>query len=226
MNRQQFIDIVAPVAVKVRVDGGVLFPSVSLAQAILETGGNIPSWNNIVGYKVGSGTLTEYWHGRSVSAKTWEVYGGSRYDNITANWRAYDNIEDCLKDQALLFLNNRLRYYQVIGARSPAEQANALQMSGYATDPLYASKIIALIRSGGYEKYDKEAEEGMEAIKEMQAEIAELRALVRVGPPPVWAKPTVDKLVAKKLLSDPTGDISFFRALVVLDRAGAFDNVK
>ncbi|RXZ84157.1 M15 family peptidase [Paenibacillaceae bacterium] len=48
--------------------------------------------------------------------------------------------------------------------------------------------------------------------------------------PPTWAKATVDKLtkMASKsgngfVLTDPTGDYSFYRALVVLDRTGAFD---
>lgn len=35
MNRQDFIRTVAPIAVKVRLEGGPLFPSVSVAQMIL-----------------------------------------------------------------------------------------------------------------------------------------------------------------------------------------------
>ncbi|MCI3925167.1 glucosaminidase domain-containing protein [Paenibacillus sp. TRM 82003] len=152
MSRNAFLAAVAPVAVKVRIDGGVLFPSVSIAQALLETGGKIHDWNNIVGYKVGSGRTTPYWRGRSVSTKTWEVYDGVRVDGVKAFWRAYDSIEDCLKDQALLFLNNRSRYQRVIDARTPGEQAAMLKECGYATDPAYAGKIMAIIRSGGFER--------------------------------------------------------------------------
>lgn len=228
MKRSEFISMVAPVAVKVRIDGGVLFPSVSLAQTLLETGGNIPSWNNIVGYKVGSGRYTDYWKGASVSTTTWEVYDGVRYDNVKANWRAYDTIEDSLKDQALLFLNNRSRYQPVIDAKTPEAQARALQSSGYATDPQYANKLLSIMRSEGFAKYDKEADEGMEALRDLQQQVKELQGMLQLyavdGPAPDWAKPTVDKLVAAKLLQDPTGNRAFFRTLVLLDRAGFFDN--
>jgi N-acetyl-anhydromuramyl-L-alanine amidase AmpD len=42
-------------------------------------------------------------------------------------------------------------------------------------------------------------------------------------PVPDWAKATIDKLVAKGKLTDPTGDYSFYRVLVILDRFGLFD---
>lgn len=222
MNRQQFVNVVSPVAVKVRIDGGVLFPSVSLAQTILETGGNIPSWNNIVGYKVGSGRRTDYWNGRSVSTRTWEVYDGVRHDNVTANWRAYDSIEFCLKDQALLFIHNA-RYARVIRSKTPVEQAAMLKECGYATDPAYADKIAAIIRSERFERYDQEADAGMEALRDMQRQLDELKALMQEQPAPEWAAPTVEKLVQMKLLNDPNGDRSFHRMLVVLDRAGVFE---
>lgn len=230
MNRSDFIAAVAPVVVKVRVDGGVLFPSVSIAQTILETGAKFNAWNNIVGYKVGSGKLTPYWHGRSVSTTTWEVYDGVRHDGVVANWRAYDTIEDCLKDQALLFLNNRSRYQPVIDAATPAQQARALYDSGYATDaprevdgdPAYYEKIMSLVAAHGLTKYDKEAEDMLERIAELEKRIAALEALTAEGPPPEWAANTVKKLVDAKWLNDPNGDRSFHRALVVLDRAGVF----
>lgn len=229
MERSEFVAIVAPVAVKVKIDGGVLFPSVSIAQTILETGANIPSYNNLTGYKVGSGRRTPYWDGRSISRSTWEVYDGVRHDNVTALWRVYDSIEDSLKDQALLFLNNRSRYQRVIDAPTPAEQARALQASGYATDPQYANKLIAIMNSGGYAKYDKEAEEGMEAIREMQQQIQEMRALfetyVAETNPPEWARPTMEKLHQLGLLNDMNGSRDLFRAIVVMDRAGLFDQV-
>lgn len=227
MERSEFVAIVAPVAVKVRVDGGVLFPSVSIAQTILETGAKIPSYNNITGYKTGSGRRTPYWDGRSISRNTWEVYDGIRHDHVPGLWRVYDNIEDSLKDQALLFLNNRSRYQRVIDAKTPEQQAKALQSSGYATDPHYASKIISILMSGGYTKYDKEAEEAMEALQEMQRQLDEMRgmieALVAEKEPPSWAQPTVNKLIKRGWLSDPEGTRSLFRALVVMDRAGLFD---
>lgn len=227
MNRSDFVAIVAPVAVKVRVDGGVLFPSVSIAQTILETGANIPSYNNLTGYKVGSGRRTPYWDGRSISRNTWEVYDGVRHDNVPGLWRVYDSIEDSLKDQALLFLNNRSRYQRVIDAKTPEQQARALQTSGYATDPQYANKILSILMSGGYKKYDEEAEKAMEALKELQQQLDEMRkkleALAAEKEPPSWAAPTIRKLQERGWLNDPEGTRTLFRALVVMDRAGLFD---
>lgn len=155
MTRAEFIRIIAPIAVKLRLEGSPVFPSIRIAQALLETGGKIPAWNNLVGFKVGGGQTNAYWRGRSVSTQTWEVYDGVRYDNVIANWRAYDSVEDCFRDQDFLF--GYSRYDRVRIARSPSEQAAALYVCGYATDPFYAGKIVAL--ASQYTQYDEEATE-------------------------------------------------------------------
>lgn len=51
-TRQEFIEMIAPIAVKLRVENSPIYPSVRIAQAIQETGGNLNAWNNLVGYKV------------------------------------------------------------------------------------------------------------------------------------------------------------------------------
>jgi flagellar protein FlgJ len=152
MTRQEFIDVIAPVAVKQRAEGSPIFPSVRIAQAILETGCVLHEWNNLVGYKVGLGLTNAYWTGRSVSTKTWEVYEGVRYDNVTANWRAYDTIEDCFRDQDLLFQWSR--YDRVRAAQSPQEQTEMLRACGYATDPTYPLKLNSFISGFELWKYD------------------------------------------------------------------------
>ncbi|SCW82762.1 Flagellum-specific peptidoglycan hydrolase FlgJ [Paenibacillus tianmuensis] len=159
MTRAEFIAVIAPVAVKLRRDGSPILPSVRIAQALLETGGRIHEWNNVVGYKVGRGQPNAYWKGRSVSTKTWEVYDGVRHDNIVANWRAYDSVEDCFRDQDVLFQSSR--YDRVRAAKTPAEQAEMLRACGYATDPDYSKKLKHLIASYSLEQYDKEAAEVM-----------------------------------------------------------------
>lgn len=159
MNPQQFIQTIAPIAQKLRREGSPLFPSVRIAQSALETGWKIPSWNNMVGLKVGSGQTNQYWQGRSVNSKTWEVYNEQRVDT-RANFRAYDRIEDSFRDQDLLF--NLKRYQGVREAKSPEEQAHQLYKSGYATDPLYAQKIIAIIQQYGLKQYDLIPREGEE----------------------------------------------------------------
>jgi flagellar protein FlgJ len=227
MTRSEFITTVAPVAVKVRVDGGPLFPSVSVAQTLLETGGRIPAWNNLVGYKVGSGKRTPYWDGRAVRKGTWEVYDG-RTVQTAADFRAYDSIEHCLKDQALLFLNNLGRYRPVVEAPDPESQARALRACGYATDPAYAEKIMAIRSAYKLEKYDEEARKAMEALKEMQEKVATLQREVEalrkrdsMDSVPSWAQAAVDAAVRAKLI-DPAagGSFDFYRFLTVMHRAG------
>lgn len=228
-----FIAAVAPVAVKVRIDGGPLFPSVSVAQTLLETGGRIHPWNNIVGYKVGSGRRTPYWDGRAVRKGTWEVYDG-RTVQTSADFRVYDSIEHCLKDQALLFLDNPGRYLPVVQAPNPESQARALQASGYATDPAYADKILSIRRSHGLAKYDEEAKLAMEMLKELQEKIDHLasenkqlrqrvdrlenRARMSI---PEWAKEAVDAAVAAGIVDTPEGgSYDFYRVLTVMHRKG------
>ena len=226
MTRSEFIATVAPVAVKVRVDGGPLFPSVSVAQTLLETGGRIPAWNNLVGYKVGSGRRTPYWNGRAIRKGTWEVYDG-RTVQTAADFRAYDSIEHCLKDQALLFLGNS-RYRAVVDAPDPESQARALRACGYATDPLYADKIISIRKTYGLAKYDEEAQKAVEALKEMQAkldalqrEVEALRKRDSMDGVPSWARAAVDAAVRAGLIDSPDGgSFDFYRLLTIMHRAG------
>jgi len=253
MSREAFIATVAPVAVKVRVDGGVLFPSVSIAQMILETGGKINSWFNLVGYKVGSGRTTPYWQGRSVSATTWEVIDGTRVDHVAANFRAYDSIEHCLKDQALLFLNNPGRYQRVLDARSPGEQARMLQECGYATDPQYAAKLMAISNLHKLETYDEEANVAMERIAELERKLDDMdkrinaceQTIARLAKQtqelanlhkaaiPDWAKDAVEAAAntngidGRKIIDTPEGgSLDFYRLVTVMYRAGLFGNGK
>jgi flagellar protein FlgJ len=153
-TKGEFIALIAPIVQRVRREGGALLPSVSIAQSWLETGGRVPSWYNMAGYKVGSGKTTPYWDGSSVNTATKEVYNGVTV-RTSANWRAYKSIYDFYKDQDLLFDNPR--YARVLAARTPLEQAHALHDCGYATDPQYADKIIAIIAANGLTKYDEPA---------------------------------------------------------------------
>ncbi|MZQ84601.1 muramidase (flagellum-specific) [Paenibacillus sp. 5J-6] len=223
VTRQAFIELIAPIAVKLRLDNSPIFPSVRIAQAILETGGKVNAWNNLVGYKVGSGVLTPYWSGDRVSALTWEMVNGVRYDNVPSDFRAYPTIEAGFRDQDLLFQFSR--YVSVRNAKSPGEQTQALQNSGYATDIAYASKLNTLIQTNGLTRYDEEV---VEMLEQLQAQIAALQT--RVGAlegqaalkeVPVWAKTAVDAAVKAGLIDTPKdGSYDFYRLLTVLHRKG------
>ncbi|MBB6632747.1 glucosaminidase domain-containing protein [Cohnella thailandensis] len=150
-TKPDFFSLIAPIVMQVHKEGGRLLPSVRLAQAWLETGGSVPSWNNLGGYKVGSGTPTAYWDGSSVNTATREVYNGVTV-STTANWRAYKSIYNYFKDQDLLF--DKSRYSAVRAAKTPQEQCAALKTCGYATDPDYAGKLMSVITANNLIQYD------------------------------------------------------------------------
>ncbi|MDI5922813.1 flagellar assembly peptidoglycan hydrolase FlgJ [Halomonas sp. LR5S13] len=121
-----------------------------LAQAALETGwgrheistrdgGNS---HNLFGIKAGSN-----WRGETTEIVTHEVYDGQRH-KTRDDFRVYGSFEEAFTDYANLIGNNP-RYQAVTTAESPVEAARALQQGGYATDPAYADKLIAVMNSMG-----------------------------------------------------------------------------
>ncbi|MEC0228786.1 glycoside hydrolase family 73 protein [Paenibacillus alba] len=222
-TRQEFIDLVAPIAVKLRMDGSPIYPSVRIAQAILETGGKVNAWNNLVGYKVGSGILTPYWQGDRVSAVTWEVIDGTRVDNVPGDFRAYSSIESGFRDQDLFF--QTVRYTGVRAASDPGEQTSALQNSGYATDPAYAAKLNAIIQANNLTRYDEEVTNMLEELQAqltaLQNRVAALEGQMALEAIPQWAEAAVNAAVKAGMIDTPShGSYDFYRLLTVLYRKG------
>jgi hypothetical protein len=154
LTRQQYIDTVAPLAVAARSEYPELFPSLAIAQAILESGNGrselARTYNNHFGIKAGIG-----WTGKVVSLKTKEVYDGNDVI-ITDGFRVYDSVVDSFRDRnAFLKANPRYRRHGVFSAPTPDLQARALKLAGYATDPEYADKLVSIIRRNGLERYDR-----------------------------------------------------------------------
>lgn len=165
-NPVDFLAILAPQAIAARKEGSPLFPSVRLAQNILETGWNIDEHHNLGGFKVGDGKPNEWWRGDAYATSTWEVVGGQRVETV-ATWRSYDSVYAFYRDQDRLLQS--ARYARVRAAIAPEDQARALHECGYATDPLYGSKLINLIVAYRLKAYDiPERDEPMTA-EEKQA---------------------------------------------------------
>jgi len=206
MSASAFIAQIAPIAVQLRVEGSPIFPSVRIAQAGLETGWKIPAWNNLGGYKVGSGKLTPYWRGKIVNKGTWEVYDGKRVD-VTAAFRAYDSVEDFFRDQDLLF--GASRYARVRAAKMPDEQADMLQACGYATDPQYAAKLKNIMRTYGLNRYDEEVERVLQELQKkitaLEKKVAELEKKQEPIPAPAWFVREFGSADLGGLINDPDG---------------------
>ena len=131
-----------------------LFPSVTYAQYVMESGWDgstlSETYNNAFGIKADSS-----WTGRIVTLPTQEYINGE-YVTVNANWRAYDDINDSVRDRTQFLLENP-RYTEggVFRAKNYADQCRALQNSGYATDPNYASLLISIIEYNNFTMYDK-----------------------------------------------------------------------
>jgi len=233
LSKAQFIATLAPDAIRARREGSPLFTSVRLAQNLLETGGVIHPWYNLGGIKVGSGLLNEWWDGAWVRKGTWEVENGIRVDTA-ANFRAYKSVYHFYRDQDRLFRADR--YARVRSAKSPAEQAEALRLCGYATDPQYGAKLVAIIDANSLRKYDEEftkEDDAMTAVEKAAfsalerkvAEVAEAvatlakavgkltEAFASISAPKWFVTEFGPKVVS--LMSDPTGTAEFWRALAV-----------
>lgn len=122
--------------------------SVTIAQAILESywGSSRLSRdaNNYFGIKAQTreGSAGVVWY------DVWEVIGGRNVFQREP-FRAYNTIADSFADHGRFFLENG-RYAAAMAARNDAKQfAREINRAGYATDPAYASKLIALM-----DKYD------------------------------------------------------------------------
>jgi len=217
-----FIDLIAPVVMKVHAEGGRLLPSVRVAQSWLETGGSVPYWYNLGGYKVGSARSTPWWDGSSVNTATKEVYNGVVV-NTSANWRAYKSIYNYFKDQDLLFDN--ARYARVKAAKNYEEQCDALYACGYATDPQYASKLKSIIKSNQLTVFDiheqelNEMEELKQQITELKKQVLDLQGKLELVDPPKWFVSEFGQAFIDRVISNPKMTDEGWRAVAITIRA-------
>lgn len=94
---------------------------------------------NLFGIKAGTS-----WKGKVAEVRTTEYHQGVA-SNPTEKFRAYDSYADAFTDYARL-LSGNARYADVLSQGSDASGfAQALQDSGYATDPKYADKLVKVI---------------------------------------------------------------------------------
>ncbi|MEF3313353.1 glucosaminidase domain-containing protein [Paenibacillus sp. GYB004] len=227
MTNQTFIGRIAGGAVENMVTSGVL-ASITIAQAALETGwgASVPG-NNLFGIK-GSGTTQD----------TREYING-QWVTIRAGFRTYASWEDSIQDHSR-FLHENRRYanagfFAHSAARDYAGAARALQAAGYATDPNYASKLISIIESYGLTAYDREADQMIQAIEELNTQLAALkgelagtkqdladvRQQLNMPEVPDWAEAAVEAAVRAGLVDSPeNGSYDFYRIITVLHRRG------
>lgn len=119
-----------------------LCPIAVTAQACLESNygrSNLSSnYHNYFGLKCG-----KYWTGKKVSFKTKEEYVHGVLTVITADFRAYDSMEEGVKGY-YEFVNTR-RYSNLKGVVSPVEYLKNIKEDGYATSYSYVSNVLSVV---------------------------------------------------------------------------------
>lgn len=126
-------------------------PKALVAQAALETGwgkhmiyrSDGQNSHNLFGIKADS-----RWQGEKASIDTLEYQDGVAHKQV-AQFRAYPSYEQSLADY-LSFVKDSARYQQATqNSQHPEKYFDALQQAGYATDPNYAGKVMAVFDSIG-----------------------------------------------------------------------------
>jgi peptidoglycan hydrolase FlgJ len=128
---------------KYQVPAGVV-----LAQSALES-----NWGRSVVGNAYFGVKGRAPSGASTSFTTHEVVNGKAI-KINDAFRAYGSYEDAADDYASMLRNNP-RFRTCFLNTSSSQFAVALARNGYATDPIYAHKLNAIIRAHKLDQYDE-----------------------------------------------------------------------
>ena len=171
MTEQEiFIDKVKDGAIAGWHEGRIL-PSVTIAQACLESGWGTSELatkaNNLFGIKA-----KEDWKGESYTVKTAEYDKNNKKFYIDAAFRKYRNWQCSLVDHARFFHTPAWRednYKAVIGEVDYRKACKALQSAGYATSQEYGNQLIGLIEMYKLDKYDSVAKNIESEVQNMVA---------------------------------------------------------
>lgn len=137
---QKFLDQITPIAIKVKTDWRVSIGAL-IAQGALESAwGKSAPGNAYFGIKGKAPT------GKSVSFGTHEVEDG-KTKAIVDQFRAYDSMADSADDYGR-FLSTNKRYATCFAySDQPELFIDQMAAAGYATDPDYAKKLKAIVRT-------------------------------------------------------------------------------
>jgi len=146
-SQQQFVDTLLPYAEAAADELGVA-PQVLIAQAALETG-----WGNAVqklpngrsSYNLFNIKAGADWRGQKLSVNSLEYIDGVARKERSA-FRVYDSYAQSFADY-VNFIKSSPRYAQALNvAEDPQAYATELQQAGYATDPIYAEKVMNILQ--------------------------------------------------------------------------------
>lgn len=153
---KKFIAEIAPCAQKAYKTLGKVKPSVCIGMACVESGyGTAGSCkhHSYLGQKVGTGkTATKYWSGNFFTSKTSEEYTVGTHTIITAAFRAYDSMQQCVLNYYEL-LNTSL-YARVLASSDYATQMQQIKTCGYMTSSTEVNSVLQIIKTYDLTQYD------------------------------------------------------------------------
>ena len=195
LSKDEFIAYIGPKAVADMERSGVL-ASVTMAQAILESGwgqsGLALNANNLFGMKakLSGNTWKSDWKGNCYSSVTKEEYKVGQITEITAEFRAYDSIDESIKDHSDYLLGamngSKKRYAGLTDCVKYRDAIQLIKDGGYATDSKYVDKVCAIIEQYGLAKYDPAVNEEEPVTPEPEVKEPEKEEI----PTPVQPEPT------------------------------------
>lgn len=159
----EFINKLGPLAVeecnrREAAGGGWVLPSICIGQSAHETGWGtadiMVKANAFFGIKAGGS-----WTGKVYTADTHEVVNGETV-NISANFRAYDKLEDSVRDYYDLITAARYEaaLSRVGNVKTASETINAIHAGGYATEPLYPGYIMDIVNGRDLTQWDSKVD--------------------------------------------------------------------
>lgn len=149
-SQNSFLQAAVPQAQAAAYKYGV-YPSVMLAQAILESGwgqsqlAQAPNYN-LFGIK-GS------YNGQSVNMNTGE-YGKNGYYNTNAQFRKYPNYQASFEDNGATLRNNPQYYIKTWLENASSYQQATAGLKAYATAPNYTTQLNSIIAAYNLTQYD------------------------------------------------------------------------
>lgn len=150
MTPAEFLAAIAPAAQASHKATGIP-ASFTLAQAALESGWGASRLSklgcNLFGVKA-----DKAWLGAILMMQTREVRNGVSVMEM-ARWRQYPTWRACLDDRVEFFKRNK-RYAACFKETTGEGWCRAVAKAGYATDPDYADKLVAMIKGRDLTRFD------------------------------------------------------------------------
>ncbi|CAG4905959.1 glycoside hydrolase family 73 protein [Paraburkholderia saeva] len=151
MKPEDFIAAIAPAA-QLSAARTRIPVSFTVAQAALES-----SWGASrsaqIGFNLFGIKADASWKGPTFTLPTTEYVAGKRV-TVQARWRQYNSWFASIEDHARFLLENP-RYKPAFACADGPSFAQAVQEAGYATDPQYAMKLVAIITGRKLNQFDE-----------------------------------------------------------------------